>query len=189
MVIKIKKQIYHTHQASTKKIQEHGERGSGLEGLGCRAIGSGVGGQGSRDRWWRREERVDGWSTVSGSWLGWQRWAGESGGVGQAWGRGFGSKPDRVWRGSGEGGTWSDWCFMRMPLAAWRGGCWWDRRTGPASYGPVLTQAARTAGTSDGRADLGWHVSHVWGMSVSWMFSGLPRDPRARSAPDRATAA
>lgn len=29
---------------------------------------------------------------------------------------------------------------MRMPLAAWRGGCWWDRRAGPAPYGPVLTQ-------------------------------------------------
>lgn len=42
--------------------------------------------------------RAGGWlgRSESGSWLGWQRWAGESGGVGQAWGRGFGSKRDRV---------------------------------------------------------------------------------------------
>lgn len=76
----------------------------GRQGRGCRVLDAGRSGVGWEDRaaGTPGEDGQSGWTArglergESGSWLGWPWWAeGESGGVGQAWGRGFGSKRDR----------------------------------------------------------------------------------------------
>ena len=141
----------------------------GREGRGWRVLDAGRSGVGREDRaagtpgedgksgWW-----PVGWSAVRGSWPGWQC------GAGQAWGRGFG-----VLGREAPGLTDVLW------------GCLWQPGEEavcgigePALHcGPALTQAARTAGTSGGRADLGWPVSHAWGTSVSWVFSPFLRVP------------